>query len=66
MNYVLSEQAKTDEGAIALVQMFCISDMLPVQKTCKTKVETLIQTEAVMKYLRANGSKGSGVAESSR
>ncbi|NEO45779.1 MAG: hypothetical protein F6K55_17270 [Moorea sp. SIO4A3] len=29
MNYILSEQAKTHEGAIALLQMLCISEMLP-------------------------------------
>ncbi|NEO47111.1 MAG: hypothetical protein F6K55_24505 [Moorea sp. SIO4A3] len=29
MNYVRSEQAKTHQGAIPLVQMLCISDMLP-------------------------------------
>ena len=28
MKYVLSEQAKTHQGAIALVQMLCVSDML--------------------------------------
>ncbi|NEO81645.1 hypothetical protein [Moorena sp. SIO4G3] len=44
MNYALSQQAKTDEGGIANVQMLCISDMLPVQKTCNTKVETTMQT----------------------
>ena len=44
MNYALSQQAKTDEGGIANVQMLCISDMLPVQKTCNSKVETTMQT----------------------
>ncbi|AOW98753.1 hypothetical protein BJP34_04185 [Moorena producens PAL-8-15-08-1] len=45
MNYVLSEQAKTHEGAIALLQMLCISDMLPVK--------TLAQTSARPPRLKA-------------
>ncbi|AOW99727.1 hypothetical protein BJP34_09905 [Moorena producens PAL-8-15-08-1] len=62
LSQVLSQQSKTDEGGIALVQMFYISDIGRVQKNCKTKVETTIKTGAVMKYLRVNDSKGSGVA----
>ena len=59
MNYALSQQAKADEGGIANVQMLCISDMGRVQKTCNSKVETTMQTGAVMKSLRAHGSTGS-------
>uniref|UniRef100_A0A1D9G5N2 Uncharacterized protein n=1 Tax=Moorena producens (strain JHB) TaxID=1454205 RepID=A0A1D9G5N2_MOOP1 len=41
MNYVRSEQAKTNEGAIVLVQMLCISDMFLFEVV---KLNTVLET----------------------